>query len=81
MDGATKPVKRIIDAADAVFGIWRDPTQPEGVDFLTIKGERFLRERVATQTTASVKTTAIWCGSLEHAMAAKQVFGDRGLDS
>jgi hypothetical protein len=75
MDGTTRPVKKIIKTADLVFGIWRDASAPDGVGRLIIKGEKALREVIASGKTVRMRTTAIWCANAEHAAAAKRVFG------
>jgi hypothetical protein len=79
MDGTTGPVKRVIDSADIVFAVW--PKKRGGVSGLILKGERTLREIVASGRPMTQSITAIQCVDLEQALAAKQVFGLCELDS
>ena len=79
MDGTTEPVKRLIDSADIVYAVW--PKKRGGVSTLILKGERMLREIVASGRPMTQSISAIKCVNLEQALAAKQAFGPRELDA
>jgi len=88
MDGTTGPVKRIIDGAEIVYGVWPDASNPQGFAWYIIKGVRLL-ESVAKGGRASLtggehlslaSRRATWnaipCESYEHAVAIQQTFGE-----
>jgi hypothetical protein len=62
-------VWKIIDSADVVFGIWQDPTGPEGVGYLVIKGEHLLPDVVADGAARSHIINAISCQEAAQAYA------------
>jgi len=85
MDGTTDPVRKIIDSADVVFGVWQDRKCQHGVDTLIIKGRRRLEAIAAMQPSPKgavtlpinrIKWSAIRCVCAEQAVATRQVFGD-----
>ena len=64
MEGGTahmEEVWKILDSADVMFGIWQDPTEPEGVGYLAIKGEPLLADVVAKGAAHSHIINAISC--------------------
>ena len=61
-------VWKILDSADVVFGVWQDPTEPEGVGYLAIKGEHLLADVVAKETAHS-HINAISCREATEAYA------------
>ena len=64
MEGGTahmEEVWKILDSAEVVFGIWQDPTEPEGVGYLAIKGEPLLADVVAKGAAHSHIINAISC--------------------
>jgi hypothetical protein len=75
------PVKAIMEEAELVYGVWADAGEPDGVDWLILKGERLLRESMASGGPISTQTAAIWCESREDARSVRQTFGSHELDS
>ena len=88
MDGTAAPVKKIVNSTDLVFGVWHDDQKPDGISTLIIKGQGRLAAIAAGGKPAPAGTTrlgkasvlmswsAILCESLEHAIAARRVFGE-----
>jgi hypothetical protein len=58
-----------------VLGVWRDETEPYGIDMLPLKGTRVLRESAATGESIEARMTVVPCDCYEQALAAKKVFG------
>jgi hypothetical protein len=81
MDGTTAPVKRLFQEADVVFGVWPDTTKPYGMDMITLKGTRVLRECVANNVNVDARVTVVPCDCYQRALAAKEVFGEPDLDA
>lgn len=81
MDGTTETLRRIVAEGDLVFAVWQDPEEEYGVGGLTIKGTKLLKEIAAGQTSRAIRISAVKCTCEEHAMALKQVLGDRNDDS
>jgi hypothetical protein len=81
MDGTTEPVRRILAEGDVVFGVWQDPEEEFGVDYLVVKGAKVLKEILASQTTQVGRISAVKCICEEHAIALQQVLGDRDHDA
>jgi hypothetical protein len=73
---ALEYIKRTIDRATCVFGIYPDVTEPDGVGMDIIKGEREVQAVVASGYNQDMAATAIPCIDLEQAIAAKQALGD-----
>jgi len=57
------------------------PKKRGGVSKLILKGERALREIIASGRPMTQSITAIKCLNLAQALAAKQTFGPRELDA
>jgi hypothetical protein len=66
-----------MDAADLVFAVWQDRTQPDGVGLRVVKGIPLLGEVFTTQQTKGVSWQAIPCIEEAQAVALQQVLGDR----
>jgi hypothetical protein len=69
-------VKRLIDDHPIVFGVWADPSHPNGFDLLIIKGERELQVAIASGEALTVRTAAVPCVCIEQAIAARDTWGD-----
>jgi hypothetical protein len=80
MDGTTGPVKRLFEEGDVVWGVWRDDTEPYGIDMIVLKGTRVLRDCAATGKNVEARVTVVPCDCYEQALAPKKVFGERDLD-
>jgi hypothetical protein len=81
MDGAMEPVRRIVAEDDVVFAVWQDPNEQYGVGSLVVKGEKLLKEFVASRTAHAIPIDAVKCTCAEQAIALKQVLGDRDHDA
>jgi hypothetical protein len=79
--GERTPVKAIMEEAELVYGVWSDAGEPDGVDWLILKGEHLLRASMASGRPISTQTAAIWCESREDAWSVRQTFGSHELDS
>jgi hypothetical protein len=75
MDGTTAPVKDIIEAGELVIAVWQDPDAANGVGALMLKGDRALRQCMASGNSRLFRVSGVKCDSYEHAVAADQVFG------
>jgi hypothetical protein len=89
LDGTTRPMKKILDEHEVVWGVWQDPAEPDGVGMLLIKGHRRLAAIASRADPAPDGTTPIRQGggemlkvgaipfnSFEHAVAAQEVLGE-----
>ena len=72
-------VKRTIDAATIVFGVYPDAGSPNGVGMHIIKGSRELQVVIASGQSDQFLTDAIPC--IEHAHAVAEVWGDGQIKS
>jgi hypothetical protein len=79
MDGTTKPVQKIIDENDVVFGVWNDPESRCGVGFHIIKGGHLLNEIIGAGKSQQHKTSAVYVDNFEMAEAARLTLGDGKL--
>lgn len=77
LDGSMKQIKRLIKDADVAIAVWQDFSRPNDVGLLVIKGQRLVREAVATNTSFEGKVTAIPCIEETQARALLQVCGER----
>jgi len=77
LDGSVNQIKDLIGAADVALAVWQDFSRPNGVSLLVIKGQRLVREAVATNTAFEGKVTAIPCREEAQARALLLVCGDR----
>ena len=62
---------------DIVFGVWQDLKQPNGVDYLVVKGENWFREISASGEAANTKISAVSCREFAEAEAMRRTFGDK----
>jgi hypothetical protein len=75
-------VKRVINDAEVVWGVYQDATQPNGVGLHIIKGRRALstisksEQFVGKGFSFEMRFSAIRCDCLEQAIATEQVLGD-----
>jgi hypothetical protein len=75
-------VKRVINDAEIVWGVYQDATQPYGVGVHIIKGRRALStisksgQFVGKDFGFKLRFSAIPCDCLEQAVATEQVLGD-----
>ncbi|WP_029585867.1 hypothetical protein [Bradyrhizobium sp. URHD0069] len=74
-------VKRTIDAATIVVGIFADAGSPNGVGMHVIKGSRELQVVIASGQPDQFLIDAIPCMELEQAIAAERVWGDGQVKS
>jgi hypothetical protein len=81
MDGTIEPVRRLVAEGDVVFAVWQDPNEQYGVGFLVVKGEKLLKEFVASRTAHAIGYSALKCICADQAIALKQVLGDRDHDA
>jgi hypothetical protein len=83
LDGTLEPVLRLIEQGDVVAAVWPDPSAPQGIDFLRLKGTRLLREILAggNPLGRGFRATVVPCQSYEHAIATKEWIGERDLDA
>jgi hypothetical protein len=72
----TATLRKLIESADLVFGVYPAPLTARGVDFRIIKGEGHLTKQVHEQSTKKVRWNAVPCRSVEEAEGMRQVFGD-----
>ncbi|GEM_PF-6584448 len=77
LGGSVEQIEDLIGAADVAIAVWQDFTRPNGVSLLVIKGQRVVREAVATNTAFEGKVTAIPCREEAQARALLQVCGER----
>jgi hypothetical protein len=75
----TATLRKLIESADLVFGVYPAPLTARGVDFRIIKGEGFLTKQVHEQSTEKVRWNAVPCRSAEEAEAMRQTFGDKSV--
>jgi len=71
MDGTMGSVLEIIADNEVVYGVWQDPTEPDGVGTLIIKGANFVHEIAASGKTQECRLTAIKCIAAEQAEALR----------
>jgi hypothetical protein len=75
-------VKRVIEDAEIVWGVYQDATQPNGVGMHIIKGRRALStiseagQFVGKGFAFEMRMSAVPCTCLEQAVATEQVLGD-----
>ncbi len=84
LDGTLEPVMGLIEAGDVVVAVWADTTAPLGIDLLSLKGNRLLREMMAGEHPGrkQLRITVVPCRSYDHAVAAKETLIDeRDLDA
>jgi hypothetical protein len=74
-------VKRTIDAATIVFGVYADAGSPNGVGLHIIKGKRELQVVIASSRPDQFLIDAIPCIKRAQAMAAAEVWGDGQIKS
>lgn len=77
LDSSMKQIENLIANADVAIAVWQDFSRPTGVSLLVIKGQRLVREAVATNTSFEGKVTAIPCREEAQARALLQVCGER----
>jgi hypothetical protein len=89
-DSYAETVKSIIDSHDLVFGIWRDPSETDGVGMIMLKGRRRSRAVSAGVEAApagtvrfrdpevSLRWSAILFDTRDDALAAHRTFGEPG---
>jgi hypothetical protein len=75
-DGALETVRKIIDGATVVLGIYQDMDETFGVGMHVIKGQRLMKATLADGTTRRARTECIPCSSLEEAMTMQELFGE-----
>jgi hypothetical protein len=76
LDGTTTAVQRILVTNHVVFGVWDDPNEPDGIDYMIIKGKWTVKRFADGTTPAKVKFSAIPCDCAEEAEMARRIFGD-----
>ena len=69
-------VRRLVDGHDLVFGVWRDPEEPNGVGMLIVKGHQLMRETIAAGAPLAMTWTAIPCVEGAQAEALRMVAGE-----
>ena len=72
----TDSLRRLIDSAEIVIGVWQDFDEPNGVGHLVIKGKKRLTSTSDTCTSLSMTVQGVPCECLEEAIAIERVFGD-----
>jgi hypothetical protein len=75
-EGAVETVRKMIEGATVVIGVFQDMDEPFGVGIHVIKGQRLMKSVLADGTTRRARTECIACRSLEEAVAAQKVFGE-----
>ena len=65
-------VRRVIDAATVVFGVYPDTSESTGFGLHIIKGTRELQVAIAANESLQAVANAVPCTCLEQAMAAEQ---------
>ena len=73
----TQSLEKYLAAHDVVFGVWQDPKQSNGVDYLVIKGENWFREISASGEAANTRISAVSCREYAEAEAMRRTFGDK----
>jgi hypothetical protein len=83
LDEAPAGVRRcLIEMCPCVIGVWPDPDEPCGIDFLVIKGWRLVLQTVAGDDRASrTPVLALACDCAEEAWTVKLVLGDADFDA
>ena len=66
---------RLINNAQVAFGVWKDRTQPLGVDLLILKGENLLREMLVSGA-KDTSIASIPCVSAEEAYELHEIVGE-----
>jgi hypothetical protein len=74
--GAVEIVRKMIEGASVVIGVFQDMDEPFGVGIHVIKGQRLMKSVLADGTTRRARTECIACRSLEEAVAMQQMFGE-----
>jgi hypothetical protein len=75
--GRVRLIKRLVEHAELAFGVWQDPTEPEGVGMLVVKGREVLeRMQICPDGSRRVRWTAIPCIEAEQAVALRDFIGD-----
>jgi hypothetical protein len=69
-------VRKMIEGADLVIGVFADETQPYGVGRHVIKGQRLLMTIGAERKDKSGRLECIYVTCREEAAALQQVFGE-----
>ena len=62
--GSTTPLnpsRRSSRRTTSVFGIWNDATKPYGVDFITLKGGRLIRDGMLENKNVTTRTGVVPC--------------------
>jgi hypothetical protein len=72
----TDLLRRIIEGADIVWGLWHDPTAPLRVGALIIKGEGRLMLISQAKKSVSCTISAVHCRGRDDAETARLIFGD-----
>jgi hypothetical protein len=75
MTGSAREVDAILQSADIVYAVWHDPSEPNGVGTLLIKGVNVLRDIIASGEERQVEVNAIKCMDINQALALKEVRG------
>ena len=76
LTGDFREVRQMIDAVQMAFAVWQDPTAPDGVDFMAVKGVQHMREIIASNRSKALSMTAIPCVCAEQAEALRLVIAD-----
>jgi hypothetical protein len=74
---AMRYVKSILADNEIVLAIWQDPSEPDGVGMLLVKGRNKLREAIMSNVAINVKTSAVPCVCYEQAIALRETLGHK----
>jgi hypothetical protein len=69
-------VKRLISAAEVVFCVFHDASEPDGVAHRVVKGQGRLAETAAGGAREPVRQIVIPCQNLEEANALQKLLGE-----
>ncbi len=74
---------RLLDDGDVVAGVWVDSNEPCGIDIISLKGNRLLREMMAGEHRGrNLRITVVPCRSYQHALEVKEkLIGEHDLDA
>ena len=76
LTGDFRQVQQLVDGVQMAFAVWQDPTAPDGVGFMAVKGVQHMREVIASNRSKALSMTAIPCVCAEQAEALRLVIAD-----